>query len=376
MKIMKIFYILIILLLTGCSRELKNQKEVTIEYGTTSSLYSLVDDNIITPDTEIKAEKLGKQMVKYKYRDENGVVNTSLVINVVDTIKPVLQVQSVYYAEVNKKFDLKSKLFFGDNCDRNLKLEFIGTYDTEKEGTYPIKIKVSDESGNITEKETKIVVQKKIGSSNYKPTYYKFENFKNDYKDNMAGIDVSVWQGDIDFEKVKNAGCEFVMIRIGFGHDSKNNIVIDSKFKNNIENAKKAGLLVGIYFYSYAQNVEEAKVQAKWIINELNGIKLDLPIAFDWESWTYFDDYNINFYDINNIAKAFMDECIKNGYDSMLYSSLNYLNLVWDLDNYKTWLAHYTKKTSYDKDYMIWQNSCTGNIDGINGAVDFNIMKR
>ena len=373
---MKLFYILIILLLTGCSRELKNQKEVTIEYGTTSSLYSLVDDNIITPDTEIKAEKLGKQMVKYKYRDENGFVNTSLVINVVDTIKPVLQVQSVYYAEVNKKFDLKSKLFFGDNCDRNLKLEFIGTYDTEKEGTYPIKIKVSDESGNITEKETKIVVQKKIGSSNYKPTYYKFENFKNDYKDNMVGIDVSVWQGDIDFEKVKNAGCEFVMIRIGFGHDSKNNIVIDSKFKNNIENAKKAGLLVGIYFYSYAQNVEEAKVQAKWIINELNGIKLDLPIAFDWESWTYFDDYNINFYDINNIAKAFMDECIKNGYDSMLYSSLNYLNLVWDLDNYKTWLAHYTKKTSYDKDYMIWQNSCTGNIDGINGAVDFDIMKR
>ncbi len=372
---MKIIYILIILLLTGCSKEIK--KEITIEYGTNTTLYNLIDNqNIITPDTEIKAEKLGKQMVKYKYRDENGVVNTSLVINVVDTIKPVLQVQSVYYTEVNKKFDLKSKLFFGDNCDRNLKLEFIGTYDTEKEGTYHIKIKVSDESGNITEKDTKVVVQKKTGSGNYKPTYYKFENFKNDYKNNIVGIDVSVWQGDIDFEKVKNAGCEFVMIRIGFGHDSKNNIIIDSKFKNNIENAKKAGLLVGIYFYSYAQNVEEAKVQANWIINELNGIKLDLPIAFDWESWTYFDDYNINFYDINNIAKAFMDECIKNGYDSMLYSSLNYLNLVWDLDNYKTWLAHYTKKTSYDKDYMIWQNSCTGNIDGINGAVDFDIMKR
>lgn len=98
---MKIFYILIILLLTGCSKEIK--KEITIEYGTNTTLYNLIDNqNIITPDTEIKAEKLGKQMVKYKYRDENGVVNTSLVINVVDTIKPVLQVQSTYYTEVKK----------------------------------------------------------------------------------------------------------------------------------------------------------------------------------------------------------------------------------------------------------------------------------
>ena len=190
----------------------------------------------------------------------------------------------------------------------------------------------------------------------------------------MVGIDVSVWQGDINFKKVKEAGAEFVMIRIGFGHDSKNNIVMDSKFKNNIKNAKEEGLLVGIYFYSYAKTIDEAKKQASWIIQELNGINLDLPITFDWESWTYFDDYQLNFLDINNIAKAFMDECIKAGYDSMLYSSLNYLNKVWNLKEYKTWLAHYTKKTTYENDYLIWQSSSTGSINGINGAVDLDVL--
>ena len=85
------------------------------------------------------------------------------------------------------------------------------------------------------------------------------------------------------------------MIRIGFGNDNKNNIIMDSKFQNNIKNAKEVGLKVGLYFYSYAKSEKEAINQAKWIIKELNGQSLDLPIAFDWESWTYFDDYQINF---------------------------------------------------------------------------------
>lgn len=371
---MKILLILFLILLTGCSKD--NKIYVNIEYGSINSLFNLVNDkNIIVPDIEIKGNKLGKQIIKYKTKKNNKIVNNTLVVNVVDTTKPILQVQSTYYTEINKNFDLKSKLFFGDNYDRRLNIKFIGSYDVTKEGTYPIKIVVSDSSGNVTEKNTNIVVQKKQRSNN-NTKFYNFNDFKNDYKDNMVGIDVSVWQGNIDFEKVKKAGCEFVMIRIGFGHDSKNNIVLDSKFKKNIINAQKAGLLVGVYFYSYAKNIGEAVEQANWIIKELDNIKLDLPIAFDWESWTYFDDYNINFYDLNNIAKAFMNECIKNGYDAMLYSSLNYLNLVWNLDNYKIWLAHYTKKTSYEKEYIIWQNSCTGNIDGINGTVDFDIIKR
>ena len=376
---MKILLILL-LLLTGCQKETKipeetkitnETKELNIEYGNQTTLYDIIKDETITsPNIQIKRDELGTQIIEYKTNEKIVTLN----LNIVDTTKPILQLQKTYYVEINKNFDLKSKLFFGDNYDRTPTLEIIGTYDTTKLGTYPLKVKVTDSNGNITEKETQIIVQNKQQTSN-NTQYYNFKTFKQDYKDNILGIDISVWQGNIDFQKVKEAGAEFVMIRIGYGNDSKNNIVMDSKFQNNIKNAKEAGLKVGIYFYSYAKTQTEAINQAKWIIEELNGQSLDLPIAFDWESWTYFDDYKLNFLDINNIAKAFMDECIKNGYESILYSSLNYLTYVWDLKDYKVWLAHYTKNTSYEN-YIIWQNSCTGTINGISGAVDFDIIKR
>ena len=373
---MKIILILFIILLTGCTKENIKYKEMVVEYGSKISLQEIETSQIITPKINIETTELGTKSIIYKTKENNNIITNNLKINIVDTTKPVLEVSSTYYTEIGKKFDLKNKLFFGDNYDRNLKLEIIGNYDINKIGTYPITLKVTDSSGNYIEKETKIVVRNKQNITPTIPSYYKFDDFKKEYKNNntMVGIDVSVWQGDINFKKVKEAGAEFVMIRIGFGHDSKNNIVIDSKFKNNIKSAKEEGLLVGIYFYSYAKTIDEAKKQASWIIQELNGINLDLPITFDWESWTYFDDYQLNFLDINNIAKAFMDECIKAGYDSMLYSSLNYLNKVWNLKEYKTWLAHYTKKTTYENDYLIWQNSSTGSINGINGAVDLDVL--
>lgn len=373
---MKIILILLIIVITGCKKENIVYKEMVVEYGSKISLQEIETSQIITPKINIETTELGTKTIIYKTKENNNIITNNLKINIVDTTKPVLEASSTYYTEIGKKFDLKSKLFFGDNYDRNLKLEIIGNYDINKIGTYPITLKVTDSSGNCIEKETKIVVRNKQNITPTIPSYYKFDDFKKEYKNNntMVGIDVSVWQGDINFKKVKEAGAEFVMIRIGFGHDSKNNIVIDSKFKNNIKNAKEEGLLVGIYFYSYAKTIDEAKKQASWIIQELNGINLDLPITFDWESWTYFDDYQLNFLDINNIAKAFMDECIKAGYDSMLYSSLNYLNKVWNLKKYKTWLAHYTKKTTYENDYLIWQNSSTGSINGINGAVDLDVL--
>lgn len=85
--------------------------------------------------------------------------------------------------------------------------------------------------------------------------------------------------------KSKKAGVEFAMIRIGFGHNSKNKIVMDNQYKKNIVNAKKAGIPVGVYFFSYAKSVEEAREQAKYIVDVLDGETLELPIAFDWENW-------------------------------------------------------------------------------------------
>ena len=188
----------------------------------------------------------------------------------------------------------------------------------------------------------------------------------------MVGIDVSSWQGDINWEKVKNAGCEFAMIRIGFGHKDKE-LIFDSKFKANLENAKKAGIKVGLYFYSYAKTNDEAKEQAKWIIDALNGEKLDLPIAFDWEIWSGFNNYKLNFNDLNEIAESFIKEINKYNYEGIIYGSAFYINRVWN-QNSRTWLAYYTSNNDFEKPYFMWQLSSQGKIDGINGYVDLNVI--
>ena len=164
------------------------------------------------------------------------------------------------------------------------------------------------------------------------------------------------------------------MIRIGFGHNNKKENVLDNKFLQNIKNAKKAGLKVGIYFYSYAENEKQAKDQANWIIKTLNNEKLDLPIAFDWEDWEEFNNYNLSFIDLNNMAKVFFDTLNEKGYETMLYGSATYLNHIWDTANYKIWLAHYTTKTNYSNKYDMWQLTSSGVVNGIDGNVDINIL--
>ena len=165
------------------------------------------------------------------------------------------------------------------------------------------------------------------------------------------------------------------MIRIGVQTKSGGEINIDPYYYQNIENAKNVGLKVGVYLYSIAINIEDAINQANWVINTLDKEKLDLPIVFDWENWSKWNNYKISFYDINNIANTFLKTVEDNGYKGMLYGSKYYLENIWTNKlEYPVWLAHYTKKTSYKGDYMMWQLSNTGKIDGINGDVDINIL--
>ena len=150
---------------------------------------------------------------------------------------------------------------------------------------------------------------------------------------------------------------------------------MDKRFKENLKNAKNAGIKVGLYYYSYAKDSNEAINQAKWIIETLNGESLDLPIAFDWEDWSDFMSYKINFNDLNDIANAFLKEIEDNGYKAMNYGSATYNEKVWKTDNYPTWLAYYTSNNDFEEDYIMWQISSTGKVDGISGYVDLNIIK-
>ena len=223
------------------------------------------------------------------------------------------------------------------------------------------------------------MVKKKISTSSSGSSSGKGQNFSDlvkKYKtDNTKiGIDVSHWQGDIDFEKVKNAGVEFVFIRVGSQRGIDGEYYIDNKFKQNINGFNKVGIPVGIYFYSYANSKLAAKKEAKWVVEQLKPYKIDLPVVFDWESWSFFQEFNKSFYSLTEIANTYLNEVEKVGYKGMLYSSKYYLENVWFKTKYPVWLAHYTEKTNYQGEYSYWQLCSNGRVDGIFGDVDINVM--
>ena len=197
----------------------------------------------------------------------------------------------------------------------------------------------------------------------------------NKTKNTKIGIDVSHWQGTIDYKKVKEQGVEFAFIRIGSQKGIDGKYYLDEKFKENIEGFTKQKIPVGVYFYSYAKNKEDAKKEAKWIIKQLKGYKISLPIVFDWENWYLYQDFNMSFYHLTEVANSFVKTIEKNNYQAMVYSSKNYLEKVWKKIDSKIWLAHYTERTDYQGEYSVWQMCDNGEIEGITeNTVDIDIM--
>jgi copper chaperone CopZ len=127
-------------------------------------------------------------------------------------------------------------------------------------------------------------------------------------------------EGDVSdkeiIKAVKKAGCEFVIIRIGY--TSEKGVTIDKKFSRNLQGARAAGLKTGIYLYSTDNTEEQVRNSAKWIKETLKGANLDLPVAFDWEDFSNFQDYGISLYEINRLYDVFADELSQDGYGCML----------------------------------------------------------
>ena len=246
------------------------------------------------------------------------------------------------------------------------KREIIGEYDFNTVGSYPLQYKVTDSSGNVESVDFILNVKAKSSGSSSNVSSINFNDVISAHKNDgtKIGIDVSKWQGNIDFEKLKNSGVEFIIIRVGTGLGFGVESIEDPNFKQNIEGAKKAGIPVGVYYYSYATSVKEAIRQANFVIDLVKDYKLDLPIVFDWESWSYFNSLNLSIHDINEVANAFLSEVEKAGYKGMLYGSKYYLQWIWDTD-YPVWLAHYTNQTDYENEYDIWQLCDTGRVAGI-----------
>lgn len=191
----------------------------------------------------------------------------------------------------------------------------------------------------------------------------------------VKGIDVSSWQGDINWDKVKNTGIDFVMIRCGFRNLSNDEIHEDNKFAYNIKEANRVGIPVGIYFYSTAINEKEVLEEATFVLNLIKDYEVIYPVVYDFELFNQKRTKGVNIKRINDNAVKFLDYLRAHGYRGMLYSNLNALNNYWNLDlfeGYKLWYAQYIDKVTYDGKYDMWQYTDKGRIDGIKGYVDLN----
>ena len=186
----------------------------------------------------------------------------------------------------------------------------------------------------------------------------------------IKAIDVSYCQSGVDYKKVKSSGIGAVLIRAGYGRETYQK---DSQFETHYRNAKANGLLVGAYWYSYANSVEDAKREAKACLACINGKKFDYPIYYDMEeSWQAQLGKSL----CTSMAKAFCDAIVAAGYKAGVYANLNwfynYLDYATLKKSYSIWLAQWAR--SYSKDCDIWQYSDSGKISGISGNVDLDLV--
>lgn len=344
-------------------------------------LYNITNGKPINNEILINSE-LGEYTytLEYTYKKRNYKYDIKYTIS--DKTPPVfISAPSILKMEANDKDDICKKLVYADNYDNNPKCMINGNYDKYKIGTYnDLEYVISDSSDNETKKAFTLEIVNKIYKSNNNTTkkYLYIDDIINKYKTDSTsiGIDISKWQGNVDFNKVKEAGVEFVIMRIGRQSSPDEDIVMDVKFKEYYKAVKELGIPLGIYIYNTATSVEDAKKVARWVIKELDGEKLDFPVAYDWEDWEHFMNYHISLHTLSETYKAFQKELNDNGYDAMLYSSKFYLENAWmDYNDTKIWLAHYTDKTDYQGKYMMWQMTSLAKINGItDNTVDIDIL--
>lgn len=334
----------------------------------------------IKNDYLINTKELGEQDVDFEYINEDGVkIKQSYKVNVVDTVPPLVRLGGSYTVTVNSKDTLTEDILCGDNYDSHPNCEIIGSYNLNSVGTYPLVFKATDSSGNVTEKNFNLnVVRSSSNSSNSRTTVTYFEDVIKKYKNENTeiGIDISEWQDYPDFNKLKEAGVEFVFLRVGGTKYYTGEYFLDKSFLYNIEKANEVGIPVGIYFYSYAKDKEAALKDAEWIYEQIKDKKVDLPIAFDWENWSFYNSFGLSFYELTDMASSHLNFFKEKGYDGLLYSSKGYLEDIWLKQEFPVWMAHYTKDiepSSYEGEYSYWQLCSDGKVDGINGSVDINI---
>ena len=196
------------------------------------------------------------------------------------------------------------------------------------------------------------------------------------------GVDLSEYQGEVDFAKLKEQGFDFVILRIGGRYYSEQgDMYVDTNLHNYYKAAKDAGLRVGGYFFSQAKNAQDAIDEANFALENIKGMKFDYPIAFDWEHIegdTARTD-NVSTTDLTDAAIAFCDTIKEAGFESIIYTNTYLMYYEYELErlkDYEFWIADYEYKPSMYYNFTMWQYDIEGQVEGIEGPVDMNICMK
>lgn len=195
--------------------------------------------------------------------------------------------------------------------------------------------------------------------------------------ESVLGVDVSYWQKNIDWQQVKAAGVEFAMLRLGWRGTTEGKLFPDEYLQQNYTGARAAGLNVGAYFFSQAISEEEAREEARYVLDLVKGWELQMPIVFDWE---YMDGTSrtssTSTQQVVAFSKAFCEEIALAGYTPMVYFNPRMVNNGYDLEqlaDYRFWLAMYDTPMDFPYRVDMWQYTATGAVPGISGNVDLNL---
>ena len=226
--------------------------------------------------------------------------------------------------------------------------------------------------------------KKKLMKHQYKMQNFKDENgWKRYYDDDgnlisTCGIDISYHQKDIDWDKLKAQGIDFVILRAGYRGYESGDLFVDKNFNDYAQKAQEAGLNIGIYFFSQSVSVEEAVEEAQYTLQLIKDYDIKYPVAYDWEpveekkSRTFPVDYP----ELTDSAIAFCDIIQQAGYTPMIYANRSQALDYYDMErvsHYDLWLAEYFEQPEYPYSFTMWQYTSDGRIDGISGRVDMNI---
>ena len=208
--------------------------------------------------------------------------------------------------------------------------------------------------------------------------FSKLEDGTVTYPGARQGIDISGYQQYIDWSRVRAAGIDFAILQIGFrGYGADGTLNSDVRFAEYYSGAEAVGIDVGVYFYSQATSVEEAREEARYVLELLEDKALQLPVFYDWEEVQKGRTKGLANSRVGDYAKAFCEEITAGGYSAGVYFNQKYGYSIMGLEqlrDYAFWLAEYNPYQSFSYAVQIWQYTGQGAVDGVDLPVDRDLM--